>query len=347
MQIQARDTLGYKIEGLAASLLGGIASISRARRLSLGLGLFIALALPLVASSKVERAGLATAPRASSTPHKIAIIGAMDIEVDYLLQKMDTDKTRAHTEVFGKIAYHNGTLNGHNVVVFKSGIGKVNSAMALAIALSRYKIDRVIFTGVAGGLRKEVGVLDIVISKDMVQYDYDTRKVGGKLGHVPTSDKGYFHADRALIALAYKSAKAVLARDNKAAYKAYKKEYKKASKEERRGLKAPKKLEVFIGNIMSGDKFGTTKSERDMLRSRFDAMAIEMEGAALGQVANAFSVPLVVVRAISDTAFVDAAMSYEKFKKRAANISEQIVLEMLSRLPREADTSRSDARSGS
>ncbi|WP_297488412.1 5'-methylthioadenosine/adenosylhomocysteine nucleosidase [uncultured Cetobacterium sp.] len=234
-----------------------------------------------------------------SMANQIAIIGAMDSEIKNLLTQMK-DVT---VETNASVTFHKGLLNNKKVIVFKSGIGKVNAAMSTTMALEKYDIDKIIFTGVAGAVNNKLNIADIVISKDLVQYDYDTTVFGTKLGMVPGSTNGRFIPNKELINIAKKSADKILIN-----HKAY------------------------IGTIATGDQFIADKVKVKSLQDNFNAMAVEMEGASVAQVANLYNVPFVVIRSMSDKADGSAHMNYNEFEQIAADNSVKIVKEMLNQI---------------
>lgn len=230
---------------------------------------------------------------------RIAIIGAMDSEIAYIIDTMQ-GMTK---EVKAGITFYTGRLNGKAIVLFKSGIGKVNSAMAITMALERYDIDAIIFTGVAGAVSPTLHLADIVISNHLVEHDYDTRALGGIRGHVPGSVNGVFTADSRLIRIAKESAEGVLG-----------------------------KSKVYIGTIVTGDQFIADAEKVQELRKEFNAMAVEMEGASVAHVAHLYGVPIVVIRAISDNADGNAHVKYNDFVNIAAKNAAKIVTIMVGKL---------------
>lgn len=235
----------------------------------------------------------------SAMAERIAIIGAMDSEIKNLLTEMKNVKI----EKKATVTFNLGELNGKKVVVFKSGIGKVNAAMSTTMALEKYDINKIIFTGVAGAVSNKLNITDIVISKDLVQHDYDTTVFGIKKGMVPGSNNGRFYANEDLVNIANKSAQKVLG-DNK----------------------------VYIGTIATGDQFIANKNQVKSLENDFGAMAVEMEGASVAHVSSLYNVPFVVIRSMSDKADGSAHMNYNEFEQIAADNSVKIVKEILTQL---------------
>nr|WP_284700637.1 5'-methylthioadenosine/adenosylhomocysteine nucleosidase [Thermoanaerobacterium sp. R66] len=226
---------------------------------------------------------------------KIGFIGAMEEEVELLKEAIVNEFTinRADMDFFS------GILNGVDAVVVKSGIGKVNAAIATQILISEFKVDCIINTGVAGGLKKGINVGDIVISSDAIEHDFDTTAFGDELGVIPRMKTSVFKADEYLIDVAYKAANDNI--DGKA----------------------------YIGRIVSGDKFISSKDEALKLGKLFNALAVEMEGAAIAHTSYLNNIPFVIIRSISDNADGNAAKDFSQFVKEAAIVSSNIVKEMI------------------
>lgn len=234
-----------------------------------------------------------------SFSNPIGIIGAMDKEVEGLKNEM---KVREITRIAG-IDFYEGTLQGKEIVLLKSGVGKVNSAMATDILIREFGAIQIIFTGVAGAVNDKLNVGDVVISTELVEHDFDTTAFGEKLGNVPGSDNGKFYADKKLIDLAEVSAQKVLGKNH-----------------------------VFKGVIATGDQFIADKGKVKFLEKEFGAWAVEMEGASVAHVATLHASEFVVIRAISDKADGSAHVTYDEFSTKAAENSIKIVNEMLKKM---------------
>ena len=162
----------------------------------------------------------------------IGIIGAMEEEVSQLVNKMtDIEKTEIAGMVFNK-----GSINGKELVVVKSGIGKVNAAMCTQILATYFKVDTVINTGVAGSLRNEINIGDVVISTDALQHDMDATGFGYKPGVIPRMKTSIFEADKKLIDVAEAACK-----------------------------KAVPEIGVFKGRVVSGDQFIESAEKKKFL----------------------------------------------------------------------------------
>lgn len=232
--------------------------------------------------------------------YKIGIIGAMDSEIN-LLKKSMTDVS---SKKIGKITFHEGKIQGKDVVLFRTGVGKVNSAVGTDIAIREFGVDKIIFTGIAGAIDHKLNVLDLVVSDKLAQHDFDLTAFGCPLGLIDEEESPFFQADKELIEIAKTSAIKVLGKDK-----------------------------VHVGTIISGDQFIADKQKVIALGKSFDAKAVEMEGASVAQVAGSmYNVPFVVLRTISDKADGSAQISYEDLKTAASDHSAKIVLEMLNNL---------------
>lgn len=229
----------------------------------------------------------------------LGIIGAMEEEVARIIEQMeDVVKTEKATMVFYK-----GRLSGKDAVVVKSGIGKVNAAICTQILADDFNIDAVINTGIAGSLRNEINIGDIVLSTDALQHDMDATQFGYPMGQIPRMDTLAFPADQDLVELAKKCCEAV-----------------------------NPEIQVFTGRVLSGDQFIADRNKKNMLISTYGGYCTEMEGAAIAQAAWLNHIPYLVVRAISDKADDSAGMDYAVFEAQAIEHSVKLIMEMASRL---------------
>lgn len=226
----------------------------------------------------------------------IGIIGAMDEEVDILVDIMDIKETIEKAS----LKFYKGQIAKKDVVLVRCGIGKVNSALCAQILISEFNVDAVVNTGVAGALNNELDVFDIVISTDAIQYDFDTTVFGHKKGEIPRMESSVFVADEKLVNLAYESSKEQV-----------------------------KNHKILKGRVVTGDRFISSKELKDELVNEFDAYCGEMEGASIAHVCYLNKVPFVIIRAMSDKADGSADVTYEEFVKDAAINSKDIVVNML------------------
>lgn len=222
----------------------------------------------------------------------IGIIGAMDTEVAGLISKIDfLDKK----SIYGNDFYL-GKIGDTDVVIAKSGIGKVNAGICTQIMIDRFEITALINSGIAGGLEPSLHIGDICIGSKMIQHDYDLTPFGYVKGYIPNGSGGdkptEFESDKRLVDIVEKASDEI-------------------SDSER----------VLKGTIVSGDQFIADLSKKKSLHEEFDAIAAEMEGAAIAHCASHAGIPFVVIRVISDLANGDGPLSFEEFEKDATNLS--------------------------
>ncbi|GIP48075.1 5'-methylthioadenosine/S-adenosylhomocysteine nucleosidase [compost metagenome] len=227
----------------------------------------------------------------------IGLMGAMDEEIALLLEKVERqEKVDAAGATFVK-----GVLHGRDVVVCKSGVGKVNAATTTQILIDRFGAETVWFTGVAGAVHPNLNVGDIVISSTCLQHDMDVRPLGYKRGITPYQDVSDFPADPALIRLA----------EDACARQCTDHHYR-------------------VGRVLSGDQFiADPEFVGSVLYKELDGVCVEMEGAALAQVCHRNGVPFIVLRSISDKADGSADVNFAEFTALAARRSFAILNDMV------------------
>ena len=229
----------------------------------------------------------------------IGIIGAMEEEVAILKEKMSevTVLEKAGMEFF------KGILGGQQVVIVRSGIGKVNAGICTQILADVFQVNAVINTGIAGSLKAEINIGDIVLSTDTMQHDVDAREFGYEIGQVPRMDTRTFPADNRLRETALQVCR-----------------------------KVNPEIQVFQGRVASGDQFVADKETKEKIIANTQAYCTEMEGAAIGQAAYLNGIPYLVIRAISDKADDSAHMDYPAFEKEAIRHTVNLVENMMKAL---------------
>ena len=241
----------------------------------------------------------------------LAIVGAMPQELGALLPHLEG----ARTERLAGRSFHRGRLTGRDVVLVLSGIGKVAAAATAALLIDRLGARALLFTGVAGGLGAGVRVGDIVVAQELLQHDLDASPLFPRW-EVPLTGRSRFAAEPALAGALLAACDEVLAAPlpGLAAL----------------GLHAPRR---HAGLVVSGDRFVSSAAESAALRDALpDALAVEMEGAAMAQVCADFGCPLAVLRTISDRADDQAHVDFGRFVAEvAAGYSRDIVLAALRR----------------
>ena len=186
--------------------------------------------------------------------------------------------------------FHLGRLDGHDVILVRCGIGKVAAATTTAVLLDAFDASALLFTGVAGGLGDGVRVGDIVVATALLQHDMNAEPLFPRW-EVPLTGRARFEADATWSERLVRASHTLAATDTHAVGAA-----------------------LHQGLVVSGDRFVATKAESDQLRALLpDALAVEMEGAAVAQVCHDFGRPFAVVRTISDRADDAAHGDFQRF----------------------------------
>lgn len=223
----------------------------------------------------------------------IGIIGAMDEEIENIKPDIDIISTK---NIVG-LDFYMGKMHGNNVVLVRSGIGKVNASICTQVLIDLYAVDYVINVGVAGALNKDLQLGDIVISSDTMHHDMDTSFFGDDIGIIPRMDESCFKCDQELINIA------------------------------KDAIQQQLDVNCFLGRIVSGDQFICDNEKRNKIYSHFKAYCVDMESAAIGQACYLNKIPFVAIRSISDNS--DENNEYENFFKKAALNSSKIVQKMI------------------
>ncbi|OFK03618.1 5'-methylthioadenosine/S-adenosylhomocysteine nucleosidase [Streptococcus sp. HMSC071D03] len=225
---------------------------------------------------------------------KIGIIAAMPEELAYLLQHLDDAREE---KVLGN-SYHTGKVGSVELVLVESGIGKVMSAMSVAILADHFQVDAVINTGSAGAVANGIAVGDVVIADKLCYHDVDVTAFGYDYGQMARQPL-YFESDKKFISLIQESLS---------------------------------KLEQtwHLGLIATGDSFVAGEDKIKAIKEQFpQVLAVEMEGAAIAQAAHALNLPFLVVRAMSDNANHEASVSFDEFIVEAGRRSAQALMTLL------------------
>jgi len=222
------------------------------------------------------------------------IIGAIDEEVAGLKSKMEIIETKT---VAG-CTFFRGKLQGKDIVLVKCGIGKVNAALCTQALIDGFSPGCVINIGAAGNMSDELGIGDVVVSTDLVQHDFDASAFGKyEIGTISQLGVRFFKADTGLINAALKAS-----------------------------IDGHK---IHKGRIATGDQFIADESRKERIKTLFEPLCVEMEGAAIAHVCYLNEVPFVVIRSISDNSDGSADISFEKFILLAAKNSSLIVEEIV------------------
>ncbi len=225
----------------------------------------------------------------------LGIIGALDIEVNGIIQKMENPCEK----IISSIKFTSGIIDGTKCVIAKCGIGKVNAALCTQTMILEYHPDKIINTGIAGSTSSETHIGSVVIAENVVQHDFDTTLLGDEAGtlFLPEENIIYIPADKAL-----------------------EKELVKVCAE-------LGDIDCTVGTVATGDQFIGTIEDRFSIHERFGAVACEMEGGSIAQVCYVNKVPFSILRSISDDSTSDesAQVEYSTFSKSAAEKAIEII----------------------
>ena len=228
---------------------------------------------------------------------KIGIIAAMPEELKLLVEHLEMAEKHQR---LGHV-YHTGRIGHHEVVLVESGIGKVMSAMSVAVLANDFEVTAVINTGSAGAVASGLEIGDVVVADRLVYHDVDVTAFGYDYGQMARKPL-YYEASRYLV----EEMKAVLEKNQQVSQ---------------------------VGLIATGDSFIAGQDKIDQIKERFpDVLAVEMEGAAIAQAANSLGLPFMVIRAMSDTASHDANITFDEFILEAGKRSAETLIQLLNNL---------------
>ncbi len=227
---------------------------------------------------------------------KIAILGAMKEEIAPILAKVENYK---------KIRYANNdfytaTYQGLELVIAYSKIGKVFAALTATIMIEKFGCKKLLFSGVAGAINSNFKIGDLVIATALCQHDLDITAFGHPFGFVPEGDV-CIATDKNFLDIA-------------------------------RMVASEKNIDLKEGIIATGDQFVADEKRKFWIADEFKAHAVEMEGGSVAVVCNALNVPFFILRAISDSADMDAGFDFEEFLEESSLISADFLISMLDRL---------------
>lgn len=222
----------------------------------------------------------------------IGLIGAMEEEIRELKRVITNQEV---IEKYG-MEFIKGKLDGKDVVLVQSGIGKVNATITVTLLYQLFDVTHIINTGSAGALDSALSVGDIIIAHSLTYHDVDVTAFNYKLGQMAGMPELYY-PDTQLI----RTAQAVCRQ---------------------------MEIEPFLGQVVSGDQFVSTQEQKDKILGNFPlARAAEMESTAIAQAAHVLNIPFVIIRAISDSANDEASISFDQFIIAAGKISATMVRE--------------------
>lgn len=227
---------------------------------------------------------------------KYGIITAMKEE----MQEIEKIMREIEKQKIYELTFIKGKINQNDVVLVEAGVGKVNAARTTQILIDNFKVDIVINVGSAGSANDELEIGDIVIGEKIVQHDFDITAFGHPKGFI--SNVGQFlESDKKLI-----------------------NEFEKIALNQKEN-----EFNIKIGTVASGDIFCTDIRMKNKIREKFNADAIEMEGAAIAQVCKLDKVPFIIIRSISDKPNGNNNVTFDKFLEKASKRCAQILKKVI------------------
>ena len=255
----------------------------------------------------------------TSRPSITAILSALHEEQQGLIDLLHKPQKTVHA---GR-DFWQGELHGQSVVLVLSRIGKVAAATTATALIERFGVSRIVFTGVAGGLGHGVKVGDVVVAEDFVQHDMDSSPLFQRY-EIPLYGQTRFKADAALTGLLLQAANSAFKHIN-----------------DGETPWAFPDAKVHHGLMASGDRFVSGAQEAHQLQQALQSaghpvLAVEMEGAAIAQVALDYGLPFAAVRTISDRADDQAHVDFPAFVRDVASYYARAVVEkFLELLPKQ------------
>ncbi|MGB5920134.1 5'-methylthioadenosine/adenosylhomocysteine nucleosidase [Arcobacter sp.] len=228
--------------------------------------------------------------------NKLAIMGAMEEEIEPLLAHFD----KVNVVEFANNKYYEVSYKGLDIVIAYSKIGKVFASLTATTMIEKFECDTLLFSGVAGGINPELNIGDLIIANKLCQHDLDITAFGHPNGYVPGGGV-FVETTKELNDIAKK-----VASNN--------------------GMK------VIEGIIATGDQFVHSSERKDFIQSTFNADALEMEGASVAVVCDALNIPFFILRAISDTADMEAGFDFDEFLKSSAKNSADYLIKIVDEL---------------
>jgi len=227
---------------------------------------------------------------------KLAIMGAMQEEITPLLEYF----TNISIVEYANNKYYEAKYGDLDVVVAYSKIGKVFSTLTATTLIEHFGCDTLLFSGVAGGINPQLKIGDLIVANKLSQHDLDITAFGHPFGYVPEGSV-YVPTNEKLKNIALEVAK-------------------------------ENNIKIIEGIIATGDQFVADEKRKEFISSTFDADALEMEGASVAVVCDALNVPCLILRAISDTADMDAGFNFDEFLETSAQNSANFLIKIINKL---------------
>ncbi len=227
---------------------------------------------------------------------KLAIMGAMEEEITPLLEYF----TNIKKNDYANNTYYEAKLGTLDVVIAYSKIGKVFSTLTASTMIQKFGCDMLLFSGVAGGINPELKIGDLIVANKLAQHDLDITAFGHPYGYVPGGNV-YIQTDDKLKNIALEVA-------------------------------SENNIKIIEGIIATGDQFVADEKRKEFIEKTFQADALEMEGASVAVVCDALNVPCLILRAISDTADMDAGFNFDEFLESSAKNSADFLIKIINKI---------------
>ncbi|TGN29708.1 5'-methylthioadenosine/adenosylhomocysteine nucleosidase [Empedobacter tilapiae] len=236
----------------------------------------------------------------------IGIMGAIPQEINGVVNLLANKKEHK----IGRRSYFTGELNNQKVVVVYSRVGKVAASATVTTLILEFKISKLIFTGVAGGIHTDVKIGDIVLGQSLIQHDMNAQPLFPAY-EIPMLGKAYFEADSSQLEVATTAILEIL------------------EEQHLHNVISEKDLDKFnihqpqlhVGLIGSGDLFFSTNAQKEKLQQNLpEILCVEMEGAAVAQVCYEFEIPFIIIRTISDDADDHSTLDFNSFIEKISNV---------------------------
>jgi adenosylhomocysteine/aminodeoxyfutalosine nucleosidase len=227
---------------------------------------------------------------------KIGIMGAMVEEIEPLLEFLGDYES---VEIADN-RYYTANYKGLELIIAYSKIGKVFASLTASTMIQKFGAEKLLFSGVAGAINPELKIGDLIAATKLCQHDLDITAFGHPFGFVPEGSV-FVDSDKELLSLA---------------------------KEVAKDMNKP----LLEGVIATGDQFVADENRKNWIGETFNADALEMEGASVAVVCDAFDVPFFILRSISDSADMDAGFSFDEFLESSAKESAQFITSMLDKM---------------
>lgn len=220
-------------------------------------------------------------------------MGAMVEEIEPLLENFENVKKVE----YAKNKFYTAKYKNLELVIAYSKIGKVFASLTASTMIEKFQCEKLLFSGVAGGINPELNIGDLIVADKLCQHDLDITVFGHPYGYVPEGAV-FVEANRKLIDIAKNVAK-------------------------------QKNVKLRSGTIATGDQFIANEDKKNWIKNTFNADALEMEGASVAFVCDALNIPFFILRSISDTANMDASFDFNEFLKDSSKKSAEFIISML------------------